>query len=180
MRKRNEDKDTWYPYAYLFRGEKTILLWRSSERGDCFALESRGKLISFKTVREAKKLLGKESRKVRWSKGANINFDEFWAALRALRVRRASSKKTCESILNGWNFIEDLLRTASLKRVGKSLRTPVLNRAYKKLFHGANLPSVTPRSRSYEPLWESEEILALRKEMRVVWQILRKHGFMKP
>jgi hypothetical protein len=78
--------------------------------------------------------------------------------------------------LDGWNFIEDLLKTIGAKKELRTLRTPLLNKAYDKFFYGVNLPSVTPEGKSYSPLWLAEEILALRREFRTVWHNLRRVG----
>jgi hypothetical protein len=167
-----------YPYALKSRNRERTLLWYSGKRGDFFMLDSSCKLLVAQSPRELKKLLGKRSGDVRWKEGAKLDFDKFWRALRSLRVNRASSQSTCRLLLNGWNFVEDLLRTFDLSRKGRCLRTRVLNRCYDKIFFGSNLPSVTPESKRYEPLWRREEITKLQEAFGSVRQHLEKSGLM--
>jgi hypothetical protein len=163
-----------FPYAYVIKGRRTILVWQtSSEAPDSFKLDSKGSLVSGKTEQELKKILGAESKKVKWSDVAELNFDKFWNSLRNLRLGRASSKRTCKLLLDGWNFLEDLGQTFGLNKELENLRTPLLNKVYDKLFSGSNLPSMTPEGRSYSPHWSQDEIYSLRKEFKKIWNLFR-------
>jgi hypothetical protein len=112
--------------------------------------------------------------KVHWAEYSEIDFDKFWLLLKNLKVKRASSIKTCSVLLDGWNFIEDMGRTFNLKKNMKKLRSRLLNKAYKKLFYGCNLQSVTLEGKSYNPLWKQEEISAMHTELRAIWTLFRK------
>jgi hypothetical protein len=169
-----------YPYAYVFQGQKTVLVWHTRGRADGFVRAAGVTLLAAPSEAQLRGELGKDTRRVRWAEGAAMDFDRFWVAVRNLRVGRASSKATCKMLLDGWNFLEDLLRTTRSRAVAKRLRTPLLDTVYDKLFYGINLPAVTPKGRSYSPLWTRAELRTLRKEIGAVWQYLRERGVIVP
>lgn len=167
-----------YPYIYIYKEQKNVLIWETSERGDVFKTDSQNKLIKAGSEEELEKQLSIfESTKIYWNESATINFDKFWQSLNNLKVGRASSVNTCKTLLDGWNFIEDLLRTFKLDQEQKYLKTPILNKAYKKLVSGCNLPSITPEGKSYSPLWKQKEITELRKALKTTWLLLRQYPF---
>jgi len=173
MNKQVRDQLEMYPYAYVYKGEKTLLVWQTSgAEQDSFMIDSEKCLITAKTEEELRRKLGSESNRIRWSEGAEISLDNFWKALTNLRAGRSSSKRTCEVLLEGWNFIEDLARTFRLDKPMSKLRSALLKRVYEKLFFGNNLPAVTPESKSYSPLWLQQEIALFRKEIHSIWKIL--------
>lgn len=169
-----------YPYAYVSKGQRTVLVWQTRGRADGFVRAAGLKLFAAPSEAQLRGELGKDARRVRWADGAAMDFDRFWVALRNLRVRRSSSKATCKVLLDGWNFMEDLLRTTRSRAVAKRLRTPILDKVCDKLFYGINLPSVTPKGRSYSPLWTRAELRTLRKEIGAVWQYLQERGVIAP
>ncbi|RLC04846.1 MAG: hypothetical protein DRI57_27965 [Deltaproteobacteria bacterium] len=173
-----ENRVEMYPYAYIYQKRKTILVWQTNGE-DTFRLDSENCLISAQTVEGLKHILGKDADSVEWSEGAEINFDRFRTALKNMRRDRASSEKTCSLLLDGWNFLEDMARTFGLDKETEKLRIPTLNKAYDKLLYGNNLPPMTPEGCSYHPLWTSEEISALRRSFRNVFNLLMKKGVFK-
>jgi hypothetical protein len=170
-----------YPYCYIYKGKRTCLVWQTKQdEQDSFKLDSNNRLISAKSVQGLEKSLGNESEQLKWSERAVIDFDDFWNALKALRVGKSSSEKTCKILTDGWNFIEDLARTIGLTQEMKRLHSPLLNQVYKKLFYGNNLPAITPEKKSYGPLWLHEEISSFKKEFHSIWEILRKSKCIEP
>lgn len=183
MKKDNNQEFQLYPYSYIYKGNKTTLLWQTSEESDgivdSFRLNAKKEVITFNSKEELEEILGLEAKKVHWDEIAEINFDKFWIALKNLRIGRASSTKTCSLILDGWNFLDDLLRTTGLNKKEEILKSSRLNKVYKKLFHGCNLPSVTPEGCSYNPLWTRKEIHLMRKELKRKWNYLIKCCYIK-
>ena len=165
-----------YPYAYVNRGRRTVLIWQAGKR-DTFRKTPGNCLLQSHSSSGMKKMLRSDAARVHWSEYAEMDFDRFWTALRNLRTGRASSKITCTTLLDGWNFIEDMGRTFSLKKDLKRLHSRLLNKAYDKLFYGCNLPAVTPEGKSNSPLWSHEEILSMRAELREIWRTFRKQGY---
>jgi hypothetical protein len=174
-RHRNTEK---YPYCYIYKGKKRFLVWQTKEDDqDTFKLDRDNRLISSRSEHGLRSLLGTESKQLKWSEGAEIDFDRFWNALGRLKVGRSSSARTCIILLDGWNFIEDLARTIGLTEEMKRLHSPLLDKVYDKLFYGNNLPAVTPEGKSCSPLWLREEIVSFRKEFHSIWKILTKYRY---
>lgn len=168
-----------YPYTCTYKKKQIILIWQTSDQfGDRFKVDEENKLIFSDSEEKLKELLGITAKEVFWEEGTEIDFNRFWNSLTRLRINQASSKKTCELLLNGWNFIEDVLRTFSLTVELEKLQSPTLNIFYKKLFYGNNLPSITPNGCSYTPWWTSDEIFSVQKEFKHIWSFLRKNGYL--
>jgi hypothetical protein len=159
-----------YPYEYVYKGIKTILLWQTSAKDgeDRFVTDSNNRLISSKSLPEFRDLLGRDlKKKVHWSE-------------KNLRVGRASTVRTCTILLEGWNFIEDVLKSVGLYKELQEIHSIILDNVYNKLFYGNNLSSVTPEGKSYNPVWTKEEITLFRHEIRKMWKVLRKLECIKP
>jgi hypothetical protein len=178
MKIKNHRNNEMYPFCYIYKGRKTYLIWQTKEDGkDSFRLDLKNLLISSRSERKLRDLLGNKARQLKWSESAEVNIDHFWNALRGLKVGKSSSTDTCKILLNGWNFIEDLVKTVGHTEVTKGLHSPLLNKVYEKLFYGNNLPAITPQGKSYSPLWMREEIVSLRKEFYSIWKILKESGY---
>lgn len=180
MNKKDATFYEMYPYEYCFRGNSTILIWRTTDsEGDSFLLDENKQLIASSYIEDFSKILGNDFNKVHWNEKSYINFDKFWTSLKNLKVGKSSSKLTCIRLLDGWNFIEDILHTFSMENEIKKLKTPTLNEVYKKIFHGNNLPSITPEGKSYSPLWTQNEIKEVRGTFLEIWNLLLQKGIIK-
>lgn len=168
----------YYPVAFVYKSKRKVFIWETNkDEGDTFKLDESQHIVYADSENELKEMIGKNSIEIHWSEGAEEDFDKFFGSLSRLNTRFASSTKTCRLLLDGWNLIEDLLRTFNLKEESERLKSPVLNKAYEKLFYGCNLPSITPENKSYSPLWLADEIVLLRKELRFVWHFLRANNY---
>ncbi len=115
-----------YPYSFIYKEKTIILIWQENDKfEDSFKLNIRKKLISSTSLEQLKSLLGSS---VKWEQGTEINIDKFWVSLNNLRLNRASSERTCQTLLDGWNFVEDLLNIFSLEDAKKRLKSPLLNK----------------------------------------------------
>ena len=153
----------YFPYCYKFNGKHKYLIWYSNGQ-DGFVLDDNNKMTCVSSRNRLIKFTMENKMHIKWEECGNIDLDKFFIALKNIRTRRASSIRTCSILLAGWNFIEDILFTFNLEQCRKALHTPVLNKAYDKLFYGNNLPAITPEGNEYQPLWLKEEI----KEMRFI------------
>ncbi len=82
-----------YPYAYVYRGKRTILIWQTSDI-DTFALTSDSCLLQANTLSSLKRKIGAAVSKVHWTEYAEIDCDKFFSVLKNLKVERASSTRT--------------------------------------------------------------------------------------
>lgn len=163
-----------YPYTFTYKCKMHTLLWVSSDKGDKFVTKDKNVLYIADDIQDAKKIFADLPFNIIWSDAATIDFDMFWNELDNLNTKNPADEKTCEVILNGWNFIEDVLRTFSLDDLHEKLSDLQLNKAYKKFFYGNNIEAVTPNGYSYNPLWEKDEILILREKLTYVWDEIGK------
>lgn len=169
-----------YPYEYCFKGNSTILIWITNDsEGDSFLIDENKQLVASTDIEGFSKILGTDFNKVHWNEESYIDFDKFLISLKNLKVDKSSSKLTCIRLLNGWNFIEDILHTFNMEDEIKKLKTPTLNKVYEKIFHGNNLPSITPDGKSYNPLWTRSEIKEVRGTFLEIWNLLLQKGIIK-
>ncbi|WP_146106452.1 hypothetical protein [Desulfobulbus oralis] len=169
-----------YPYGYCFKGNLTILIWITNDNErDSFLLDKDKQLVTSSNIEGFSKILGTDFNKVHWNEGSYIDFDKFLISLKTLKVDKSSSKSTCIRLLNGWNFIEDILHTFNMVDEIKKLKTPTLNKVYEKIFHGNNLQSITPEGKSYNPLWTRSEIKEVRGTFLEIWNLLLQKGIIK-
>ena len=164
-----------YPYWFSFHNKKWVLLWESSKGQDKFKTLSDGSLFISNSIEDTKKRLESKDISVCWSENSTMDFDLFWAELYNLQYDRPSGIKTCKILLEGWNFIEDLINTFNLIESKSELTSEKLNNVYDKLFFGNNLKSVTPKNKSYSPLWTKKEISCLLNSMEKVWYDLSRY-----
>jgi hypothetical protein len=69
------------------------------------------------------------------------------------------------TLLNAWNFFDDLARLnenpdSNFAKLSRSAET-----VYDKIFWGNNLPSVTPGGERFVPMWEADELDTIRQVM---------------
>jgi hypothetical protein len=167
-----EDKNSVYPYAYSYKGKCGYLLWGSNGDGDVFKKHQDKLILSVGDFEEAKKIFAGLSFAIKWDEAAIIDFDVFWKILSGLGSGSIIDETACEVMLNGWNFIEDLIRTFALDALREKLHEPQLNKVYEKFFYGCNIAAVTPSRCGYTPLWQPQEVLMLRARLADVWDEL--------
>lgn len=94
---------------------------------------------------------------------------DFVKALRNLNIDEPSYIDECCTLLDWWNFLEDILRTYDGFHLFPVLKQDVLNGVYAKLFGGNNLQAMMPDGHSqdnpYHPFWTHEEIQIFKQEM---------------
>jgi hypothetical protein len=160
-----------YPCIFIYKEHRKFLAWEDRDVGGAIFRKDTNTecLLICESISDLKAKLDEASQSRFCEELFEINFDEFWVSVKNLRINRASSIKTCKILLDGWNIMEDLIRTVGQESDLLSLRCPVLDKLYEKLFWGNNLPAVTPEGASYSPIWMQEEIIIFRREMRKVW-----------
>jgi len=166
------DKIEFYPYWFVFHNKKCILLWESGKDQNKFKTLPDGSLFMEDSIEKAKQRLEDDNDSVHWLECSLMNFDLFWSELHNLKRNRESDVKICKIILNGWNFIEDLINTFNLCESKSKLKSEMLDKIYDKLFFGNNLDAITPKNKPYNPLWTKEEIGCLLDSMEKVWHDL--------
>lgn len=151
-----------YPYRVRYRKRTIVLAWiDGGNKPDSFVRSEDGKkLLSEISVAALRRRLERRPQ-AEWNKPASLNLDAFEHAVANLRSGR-SSVAASRILLEGWNFLDDVVRTQELTAFRKALASPSLKGTYSKLFYGNNLPSVTPKGRRYIPTLTAAEASKLR------------------
>lgn len=77
---------------------------------------------------------------------------------------------SCKLLLDCWNMLEDMAKTLGLALTEmEEGKADILDTVYGELFHGNNLPSITPEGESFEPVFSAEEIQAMRAYLAGMW-----------
>lgn len=96
-----------------------------------------------------------------------LDLEGFFRKLRNLRPGRACRADTCQTLLAGWNFLEDLGYSLGLPRQGRVARSGALGRAYHRLFWGCPQPRGVARQPL--PCLDREEVHDLREALGLAW-----------
>ena len=126
-------------------------------------------------ITEVKRKLKNMATVLNFDEMATIDFDNFWHTIEKINTTDATPTSECEMILEAWNFFEDLINTFNISDLSDQLHGSVLDKAYKKIFYGNNLKSITPKDELYNPMWHEEEINEFKVSMKTVWDELKKY-----
>lgn len=78
----------------------------------------------------------------------------------------------CIAILDALNLFEDVSLTLA---AAFSIKDPILDGVYDKLFWGSNLPTMTPDGDHYVPSWDEDEVRRLAEALARGLAIFRAH-----
>ncbi len=160
------DSPLFYAYQIILDTKPSFLLWEMyCEEKDRFYTDAAGRLVREKSYNELIEALDKTIEIEDEGDIFCINLDTLPKALEKIHKNESTPQAINEEILSYWNFVEDIYRTFSLTEQRNKLDTPLLNKAYKKLFYGNNFESIQKDNPVYEPIWSEEEAMALKKEL---------------
>ena len=97
-----------------------------------------------------------------------------WLDLRG-KVARKCLRRTridCAEFLAAWNLFADVESAVRKARKGKLPCRHLI--VYDKLFHGCNLPAITPPGMHCEPIWSNAEVGILRRVLGKGLQLFRR------
>jgi hypothetical protein len=164
-----------YPYIIKENNKETIFLWVTTPDTDGFVLDETGCLYSAKNIEDAKKTFHSASLSIYWNEAGYIDIDDFWREINKLSLKNTINQHGYNIILDGIDFIEDMLKTLFLPDEYSYFNNYKLRKIYKKIFYANNLEAVTPVNSEYEPIWSTNEIRNLRTVLVRAWEdIARK------
>lgn len=165
-----------YPYYFIYNKKKCLLFWVDN-LGGRFKLQSNSDL--YMSCSKAKVIFELEDEEILicWEDDTSINFDKFWFELNNLDINKVSSVESCKILLDGWNFLEDMLRTFSLEKELIHLKSETLNKVYDKLFFGNNLEAIKKNNSDYNPMWEENELKEFKSIFWEIWQTLSVYTY---
>lgn len=165
----NKEKLIAYPYSYCFNGKYKTLLWVTSEEdnSDKFLFSDESQLYIAGGLSDAKNKFKNVDFEISWDEYSEVDFDEFWSELSGLES--PTKAVDYDVILDGWNYIEDVLRTYSLIELRSKLDNLIDNNAYKKIFRGSNIGELLSESNGRQLQWGSDEVLSMVSDIKYVW-----------
>lgn len=158
-------RNTLYPHSVKIDGRSYLLIWCTDDPSGDHYFTIKDQLLIGGNKDDITSKLQEDAERVQWDSGDELDLDMAFSELEKMTQGPTTKVRQNVLILDSWNFFEDLIRTFSLEEKFSNYRTPLLNKAYDKLFWGCNLPSVTPAGKSYEPIWNEEEVQNIRNYM---------------
>lgn len=158
----------YYPYKIASRNSEVFALWMEGiSTQDTFLCDDTDTILLENSratlIKKSRAMLGNS---ISFSKTTSCDFNQFRVLLHGLKAGKYSRIATCIKLNNGWNFLEDLLRTVNAPKNLEIYENKKLGKTYNKIFCGCNLPSITPEGRSYNPIWQASEIEALKRSIK--------------
>ena len=154
------DERKYYLCELLLDRRRLYVVWYSDAVDGLVRLKD-GKITSFSDESEVRAFCRENGISLMLEPPEVYDFDK----VAAWCDSPASGSIEPTAFLNAWNMLKDahrprlyaLLHDMSFQRAGK---------IYDKLFFANNLPAITPRGASYEPIWSEGEIELLSRIYR--------------
>ena len=155
------DERKYYLCELLFDRRRLYVVWYSDEVDGLVRLKD-GKIASFADERQARAFCRENGISIMLEPPAVYDFDKvaMWCD------SPASGSIEPTAFLNAWNMLEDA-RGLRLDAHLPEISSQRAGKIYDKLFFANDLPAVTPRGASYEPIWSEGEIELLSRIYRV-------------
>ena len=151
----------FFAYHLRFRSRQFAVLWFSDEP-DGVLLGPEGKLLVFASAAELYSYAQAHGFEPSIDEGATLDLDSVadWCA------HPSAETLSCVALLDAWNFFGDVQASAGSAGsafVGNRDEYDWLNA---RLFHGCNLPAVTPPGERFDPVWSAPDVEAMSKVLR--------------
>lgn len=141
-------------YKLHLDGGDHYIIWYSDEDDGAFVSENH--LIWFGSVEDALHYMASIDTPAEVDENGNFDFDR----LDAWCAQPSAASVHCSDFLYAWNLLNDIVR--SLGRPSTFGEHEVLlDEEYYELFHGKNLPAITPVGTHYSPRWDAQAIANL-------------------
>ena len=151
----------FYAHHLRFRSRQFAVLW-FAEEADGVLLGPEGKLLAFGTTAELYSYAHAHGFALSPDAGAILDLDSVadWCA------RPSADTLSCATLLDAWNFFGDVRAgagPADSQFIGDLDEFDGLNA---RLFHGCNLPAVTPQGERFDPVWSVQDVEAVATVLR--------------
>ncbi len=151
---------------YRFDGRDGYLISFLGEPDDGCVVDSEGKIPGFQNQKSA--ILFASTLEIPIVEKElsldNIDLAQIWVNNKRLRAI------DCDNLLTVWNFLDDVSVSVNGNFDSKKKRT---SKIYDKIFFGNNLPAITPKGESYEPIWSKAERDVIREVLSLGFEIFR-------
>jgi hypothetical protein len=153
------DERLHYPCRVQLNGSAVFVIWYSDER-DGFVLDG-GRLLTACTADAL--TVAARARGIPLVNDAPADYD--FDRIRAWCAAPVGARIDCRAFLNAWNFLDDLAGLSTGADTEYSRQSRRSAASYDKLFWGSNLPAVTPLGERYDPVWDADELIEIRRVM---------------
>jgi hypothetical protein len=162
---------TTYYYPRVVHGyghDLTVLWYDGGDTLDGLTLTSDGRIATFANPDQAQQFAKADHLMLGDDEPSVLDLD----AVVAWLARPSTAPVDCELLLDAWNFFTDV---ASSVGVPFPDRGKAKDRVYDKLFHGNNLPVITPPGEHYTPTWSAQERTILGRVLSHGLSIWQRH-----
>ena len=154
------DERKYYLCELLLDRRRLYVVWYSDAVDGLVRLKD-GKIASFSDEREVRAFCRENGISLMLEPPEVYDFDK----VAAWCDSPASGSIEPTAFLNAWNMLEDV-HGSRLDAHFHDISSQRAGKIYDKLFFANNLPVVTPRGASYEPIWSEDEVELLSRIYR--------------
>ncbi len=153
----------YYACAFRYAGLDEYLIWYSNDR-DGVHLESDGHVPTFGSIDHLSSYAKLHDLAPLTIAGPVLHdldsVDRF--------TRGPSSPHVdCNETLKAWNLSGDLARSLGPSGSHFIDHDQAADGLYDKIFHGCNLPAMTPEGQEFQPIWNADEIRLIQELLEV-------------
>lgn len=171
------EENICYLTCVIWDREGHYLLWLDGDDlPDFFMSNPDGTICIESSQNEIRKISQDLGLKIVDTAICTIDLDIIWPILRKTRQIRDISSEELNSILNGWNVMEDFARTLKLNLPPFSReRRKSIQKVYEKIFVGADVLGTQSSVDAERPALSSKERVIARDFLCTAWKRIRKH-----
>ena len=147
-----------YKLLYKLHSKKRYLIWVGDVK-DSLVAGSDGFIPSFRDIRTLRKYAEQHTYLIEDERAILHDLD--WVA-KWLKAPNASID--CKAVLAFWNLSIDIAASFPKRKFEFTRLYKKPSKVYEKMFWGNNVPSMTQKGKSYEPIWSKEEIKCIGRQ----------------
>jgi len=141
--------DEVYIVSFELEDREVFCLWYSDEKGKDSLLKDNNRILTFNSVEHINAYCIKNALPL--SKNPTHKYN-----LNYIILEIENPVFSADKILDFWNIVEDISRTAGIEFCGNFL-TDEVNNLYDKLFFASNIPAIRGNDPEYIPTWDATE-----------------------
>jgi hypothetical protein len=145
----------YFPLLYRLQGKERYLIWISDET-DSVKVDTDGFVPSFRDLRSLREYADQKYHTLETEEPKVHDLD--WITNWRVAMTNVVD---CEGALLAWNLFSDVAASFPNRGLPFESLNSKFPAIYRKLFHGNNLPSITPGGKQYVPDWCPGEISSL-------------------
>jgi hypothetical protein len=160
-----------YPVILRYSKGDLFLLWKDGgSQQDSFATDPAGNLLIAHDKEGSVRLAKQHGLSLSDEPPHIVDIDDMNRTLSILRPSRYVSENAARKLLECWNMLDDMARALGLRNsVRDSGNENEIDSLYRRMFHGNNLPAMTPAHSKFRLRLSAQELAQLRAYLRNAW-----------